>query len=435
MLEFPELRAVCFDTPLIDTHEHLWGPTELYAQPHDFLWTLEQDYVQRDLVSAGLDSTPNGRRVFDVTQPLDERITLWWGAWQGMRNTGYAQMLEIACRDLFDVPEISPQTVPTINQHLAEARKPGWIEACLERAKIEALVRDPFWHDHDDCPPIYHFALRIDDWTRRCLTRHALYGLEKRTGLSIHSLDEMVRAMRRDVEQALATRRVVAFKLAHAYYRPVGIGEMNHADAERSFERLVHQTAASAVSDPWADYGADSQLTWVDAAPLHDYLFHHLFAWADEWQIPVQIHVGYFEGSGNFLQKGQPLELTPIFLRYPRVRFSLFHAAYPYWREVGVLAKSFPNVFADLCWMHILSPIGARRVLDEWLDVIPANKIFAFGGDVAVPERTYAHAKMARENVYRVLVRRVREEGWSQERAAELARMVLYKNPKHFLNL
>jgi predicted TIM-barrel fold metal-dependent hydrolase len=149
---------------------------------------------------------------------------------------------------------------------------------------------------------------------------------------------------------------------------------MNRADAERAFEKLVHQTAASAVSDPWAEYGADSQLTFAEATPLHDYLFHQLFAWADEYNTPVQFHVGYFEGSGNLIERGEPTPLTPLFLRYPRVRFALFHAAYPYWREAGALAKMFPNVFLDLCWVHILSPLAARRILDEWLDFVTRRR-------------------------------------------------------------
>ncbi len=58
-----------------------------------------------------------------------------------------------------------------------------------------------------------------------------------------HSLDDMVRAMRRHVEQGIDTGRVVAFKSSHAYFGPVGVGERNRSDAERAFERLV-------ISDP-----------------------------------------------------------------------------------------------------------------------------------------------------------------------------------------
>ncbi len=49
--------------------------------------------------------------VFDTRLPLAERIDAWWPAWQASAHTGYARMLEIACRDLFGVEEISPATI------------------------------------------------------------------------------------------------------------------------------------------------------------------------------------------------------------------------------------------------------------------------------------------------------------------------------------
>jgi predicted TIM-barrel fold metal-dependent hydrolase len=429
MVDDSELHSACFETSLVDTHEHLLSPSELYQQVPDFLWTLEEVYVHCDLLSAGLDVAAKNETLSNTRKPLNERIAKWWPAWRGMRNTGYARMLEIACRDLFEVSEISPETVEVINTRLAESRKPGWLEHCLSQARIEMVVRDAFRFEYiDDYPPLFRFALRIDDFTRNCLSRHALYPLEERTGVAINSLEDMVDAMRRYVDQALATGKVATFKLADGYFRPVAIGKRNRAEAERCFERLVHQSPEGAMGDPCADRGADSQTTISELRPLHDYLYHHIFTWADEIGLPVQIHVGMFEGSGNFFQRSHPVDLIPIFLRYPRVRFDLFHAAYPYWRELGVIAKNLPNVFPNLCWTHIISPIGARRALDEWLDVVPANKILAFGGDVTTPERAYSHAIMARENVFRVLRRRMTEEGWKDSRAAEVARMLLREN-------
>jgi predicted TIM-barrel fold metal-dependent hydrolase len=421
---------------VIDTHEHLWSADELYRQPVDFLATLERAAVQRDLVSASPNRAPGAWAAFDVRQPREQLIAAWWPVWQRVRNTGYALVWEIACRDLFEVDEIRPETIATLDERLAESRKPGWIEHCLTRARIEAVVRDPYRAEFtDQYPALYRFALRIDDFTHRCHSRHALYALEARTGGSIHSLEDLLRAMRRYVEQALASNRVAAFKLAHAYYRPVAIGELNRAGAERSFERLVQQTPSGAIGDAFAEYGADSQATWPELKPLHDYLFHHFFAWAEEFQRPVQVHLGMLDGMGNFLQNSRPEELIPVFLRYPRVRFDLFHAAYPYWRELGVIAKSFPNVSVNLCWTHIISPLGARRALDEWLDVLPASKIFAFGGDANLPECAYAHAVIARGNVFRVLVRRMEEMGWTEKRAAQVARLILFENPKAFFEL
>jgi predicted TIM-barrel fold metal-dependent hydrolase len=427
-----ELHHACFEVPVIDTHEHLASPPELYRQAPDFLSTLQEAYLDRDLLSAGLGMRRGGEVVFDVHRPLGERIDAWWPAWQATANTGYARMVEIACRDLFGVEEINPSTVPLLNQRMAESRKPGWLEHCLERAGIEALVKDPLPDDYAECPPRFRFTLRVDAFTRNCLNRHALYPLEERTGVAIHSLDDMARAMRRYIEQGLATSRVAAFKTSHAYFRPVAVDEMNRAEAERAFERLVHLTPDRPIGDPWGKHGADTQLTSLELKPLHDYLYHHLFGWAEEFDRPVQIHLGFQTGSGNFIQNSNPVDLIPIFLRYPRVRFVILHAGFPYWREAGAIAKAFPNVFLDLCFVPIISPLAARRILDEWIDSVPANKIFAFGGDVHGPERAYGHSRIARDVVFRVMYRRVTEEGLSQSQALRLARRLLYENAKSF---
>ena len=74
----------------------------------------------------------------------------------------------------------------------------------------------------------------------------------------------------------------------------------------------------------------------------------------------MQIHTGLQAGNGNYVQHTQPSQLSNIFLRYPRVKFDMFHIGFPYQHELTVLAKTFPNVYADFCWMHVVSPSAAR---------------------------------------------------------------------------
>ena len=96
--------------------------------------------------------------------------------------------------------------------------------------------------------------------------------------------------------------------------------------------------------------------------------------------------------------------------------------------EVAALAKMFPNVTADFCWMWVLSPVAARRALDEMLETVPANKILGFGGDYRYVELTYAHARMARAGIAEVLAAKM-ARGWCTEReAVEMARLLLADN-------
>jgi predicted TIM-barrel fold metal-dependent hydrolase len=92
------------------------------------------------------------------------------------------------------------------------------------------------------------------------------------------------------------------------------------------------------------------------------------------------------------------------------------------------MAKNFPNVFIDMCWLHIISPKVARESLAEWIETVPANKITGFGGDYLYVEGAYAHAEMAREVVAAVLAEKVRSGCLTAADARELAVKFLRNN-------
>ena len=70
---------------------------------------------------------------------------------------------------------------------------------------------------------------------------------------------------------------------------------------------------------------------------------------------------------------------------------------------MGALAKQFPNVYADLCWMHTISPNDTRTALSSWLDTVPVCKILGFGDDVHGVEAVAGQLYCARDNICRVL--------------------------------
>ena len=97
--------------------------------------------------------------------------------------------------------------------------------------------------------------------------------------------------------------------------------------------------------------------------------------------------------------------------------------------------KNFPNVYANLCWVYIISPYAARRILSEWIETLPSNKIFAFGGDYLFVEGAYAHAKIARDNIARVLTEKIEEGYFSSTDAVDFANKILRENPLEIYQL
>lgn len=112
---------------------------------------------------------------------------------------------------------------------------------------------------------------------------------------------------------------------------------------------------------------------------LQDFITHYIIQKATLENLPIQIHTGTFARNANNLQNGNPLLLNNLFLEYPNSKFILFHFSFPFIREAFALAKIFPNVYLDLCWVSILSKEVAITSLKEYFDLVPVNKL-TWGG-------------------------------------------------------
>ena len=156
---------------------------------------------------------------------------------------------------------------------------------------------------------------------------------------------------------------------------------------------------------------------------------------AAERGLPIQIHTGLQEGNGNYLANSNPTLLTNVIMEFSDARFDLFHAGYPFTGELAAMAKYFPNVSADLCWVQAISPHVFKRTLHEWLDTIPANKIFAGGGDSNYVEGAYGHCTLARRLVAEVLAERVEQGAMDRAGALWYAGRILRENAREFFPL
>ena len=239
--------------------------------------------------------------------------------------------------------------------------------------------------------------------------------------VAVGMLLDLGAVMERPLFVLAAAAGLVAIKTTLAYERALHFAEVNEADAQRTFDRLMRDE-----TPPGEGFRRTEARPYT---ALADHLFHHLVQLAEAHGVPMQIHTGLHAGNGNFVAHSRPADLTNLFFRYPKVTFDLFHIGYPYHHEAAVLAKTFRNVCMDFCWMHVVSPLVARRMLDEMLDLIPSNKIFGFGGDYRYPELSYAHLVMARRNIAAVLAARIQRGDLDMRTALALGRALLHDNP------
>lgn len=68
--------------------------------------------------------------------------------------------------------------------------------------------------------------------------------------------------------------------------------------------------------------------------------------------------------------------------------------------------------------------------LDEWLDIVPINKIIGYGRDLkTLPEHVWGQLQVAKENLSRAMSNRIERDRLDMDGAKEIPKMWLYDNP------
>jgi predicted TIM-barrel fold metal-dependent hydrolase len=226
--------------------------------------------------------------------------------------------------------------------------------------------------------------------------------------------------MRRTLEKYLANG-AVGIKNDLAYERTLQYDKVSRSEAETVFNRIVSRLGEGP--------------SWPEVKPFQDYMMHQVVQATIEAGLPLQIHTGLQEGNENIITNANPTHLINLFIEYREAKFDLFHGGYPYIHEWATLAKNFANVYADLAWVHIISPEIGRCLLHELIETVPGNKIMAYGGDSLTVEIAYGHSRMARQVVARVLSEKVSEGYMREDEAVVLARRMLRDNPAALFKL
>ncbi|MBW2690333.1 MAG: hypothetical protein JRC99_10440, partial [Deltaproteobacteria bacterium] len=250
--------------------------------------------------------------------------------------------------------------------------------------------------------------------------------LRRRVDLLAAEVKQEVNSLRQMVEslQAYVAMQknlgAVGLKIGAAYRRSIEFDDVSVSDARRFFDKVLKN---------------DGDLPENEIKALEDYLLRREVEACIEQKMNVVIHTGYQAGLHNDIRNARATELQSLLNSYPAARFDLFHGSFPYTGDMTVLGKYFPNVSLNMCWMHIMSPTGSRRALAEWLDAVPVNRIFAFGGDYIVAEKVYGHLQLARADVAEVLAEKIKRGRMTESDALRIAGLMFNENPKRWYRL
>ncbi|HOC17207.1 MAG TPA: amidohydrolase family protein [Vicinamibacterales bacterium] len=395
---------------LVDTHEHLSaeavrlkGEMSLFSLLH---------YVSSDMWADGLDRAASEAALGRSSLPLEKQWEMIAPYWTNVRTTAYGRALLRAVRDLYGVNDISESTYLDISKRIREANRPGWQRQILEKAGIDVSITDIGITGAALDPSHLRAVLRLDYFL---VVPQGVMVAEREQGVTIATLADFEAALDRAVAAA-REKKFVGIKSGVAYERSLEFGEVDRAEAERLFQELKQQK------------GKPGRADWTRGKALQDYMFGRLAEACAKYDLPLQVHTGFFYDTWRNLAQANPTLLAPFVIRHRNTRFVLMHGGYPYGTELLAMAKNLPNVTLDMCWTYIVSPSFAARFLNEAIETVPADKVLGFGGDYQVAEGSYAHAMLCREVVSKVLAGKVADGYWSEAEALAYARGLLREN-------
>jgi len=416
-------------TPFIDTHEHLieekerlTGSAHPKVQCDDWAF-LFYHYTRSDLLSAGMPQKDLDKFFSPKIDPL-KKWPLIEPYWPLVKNTGYAQAVRLTIKGLYGIDEISKNTIPAIQKAYKETAKPGFYKKILrEKANIISCqvnyisAEDRF--KESDMPTL----LMQDIGAARLIEVWDIHETAKRSSIKVNAVQDWYAVI--DWWFDTYAQYAVAVKSQHAYAR-----DINHRTETAKLTSTMEETFKKIINKE--NCGRQEILV------LQDHLFWYVVKKANQYNLPVKLHTGYYAGSNSMpLSRvgNNPGSASQLCLDSRETRFVFFHICYPYYEPMIALSKQHTNAYIDMCWSWIINPIAAKDFLKKFLVTCPANKVFTFGGDYIPVELTIGHAMIARQGIASALSELVEEGLLSLEDAMELVDLIMYKNAEKFFNL
>jgi len=279
--------AKVFSTPLIDTHEHLIEESDRLnasnrrIQSNDWSFLLSH-YINSDMLTCGMPHDEYDRFFSPDVAPIDKWKILA-PYWPAVRNTGYGMAVEIATQQLYDVPELSGETIRKITSGYEKVCRKGFYKEILcEKGGIESCqvnaLEQPFRKTAMPALLMQDISI-VGMFAGPNINTYA-----KPAGIDVKTLADWYRVI--DWWFETYGPYAVAVKSQNAYSRDIDYENVPIEQAEPVFAKRMSGEA----------------LTSRERKLLEDHLFWYSVKAATKANLPVKLHTGYYAG-----QNGMPL--------------------------------------------------------------------------------------------------------------------------------
>ena len=391
---------------IVDTHEHLgkelpiFTPRKRYKM--DLMKFIGYSYLYGDLVSSGMKMIPPKRISWNDIKPHLEHV----------KTTVYYKYLVRSLKDFYGLKgeTLNDSNWETISNRIIEKSKDhvNWELEVLDlmnvhRMILEISVRSLINTDIVDDKRLVQIV-RMDDFIMG-----GLHVARKFSGGSMNTFNDYLSALDNAFDLAIKNG-TVGVKSGLAYFRTLSYDKVEKSEAQKIFNNGIRKAKPT------------------DMKKFQDFMMHVVCEKCAENNLPLQFHTGLQAGNFNTINNSNPTLLENLFREFRNVNFVLFHGGYPYILEVGVLAKYFPNVYLDACWLSDISISAYKKALSEWLEIVPSNKIFAWGGDQMIIEHSHASLMLAKDLITDVFVDKINSGYFTRNVATSVMNKILREN-------
>ena len=350
--------------------------------------------------------------------PESGRFEDWWPKakhdFTAARATGFYRYQLPAFTDLYgvDFDTMTDAEARVLDERIfRNYQNPRWVDDVItNRANIELMFVDPYWARFAFTNPYPYSVLVLNVTTliggtqpsafppNESLVRFA--GSER---LKLDTLDDYLAVIERLLQKGKAAGGV-CLKTTSAYQRTL------------QFDDVPKREAATAYGRP------RSQLSAGEIKAFEDYVMWRIVELSAKLDLPFQIHTGHARIQGS-----NPMLLLDLIAGNPKTKFILFHGGYPWIGETGAIATRHKNVWIDSVWLPTISYTMAKRAYQEWLEVVPSNRIM-WGADAHHAEGIYAATEVTRRCLAEALTEKVERGELGELNALRIGRQILRDN-------
>lgn len=394
---------------IIDAHEHMMSEDEsLEDGGIDIMGAMLTQYIPTSFNSAGMEKKREW--LTDKNVPLDER----WGALKSylplVAHTGYYRTANMVVQALYGLKRLDESNFYKVNDLIKNDLKPGYYNRILKNhCKIERVLNQRPWGKNEGYEDF------VTDISREPIQLQ--YGLNSNYD-SFKFIWEKYGAPGMNVNE-LTEKWICALSRNHHGVKiqsGVPFPKPSFEEAQTQFDKYLKDNTCVRRT-------------------VSLYLLHKAIELCGQYNLVVAVHCGIIWDCWNDFYATAISNIVQAVMTYRHTTFDLYHASIPWVREAGVAGNQYPNVNLNLTWAHEISPAMTLSFLDEWIDLVPLNKIIGFGADGRTPFLTAGVRRRTFDNIAEVLSSRVMRDEMNLEEAEEICRWWLYDNPKRIYRL